>query len=418
MVYAGAVAVGAFPGSKVTLFGWEIESTAWAYVAIALAGTIGYTLGAVAGWAIGRYGGRPYLERHGRWLHITPEKLDRADAWFERYGDPTVFFSRMVPVVRSFVSIPAGIGEMPLVRYTVFTFAGTIPWCFGLAAIGVAAGSQWERVPRGLPLRRLRHRRARRRGRRGRRLPGVPSPSAAPCGGSVRGGHRPVDWPAVAIPLVDVRAQYLPLLDELKERLAAVLESGRFILGPEVARLRGGDRLVPRRPGGDRRRQRDGRAGPRARGARRRARRRGRLPGVHVLRDRGGGVPRGRHARLLRHRRDLAQPRPGRRRRARHPADEGDRRGPPVRPPGARRPPARGRPVHRGHRPGLRREHGEPSGGLGGRRRPRSASSRRRTSSGSATGGSSPRTTPTPPSACGSSASTAPATRRPSRPSA
>ncbi|HWB56144.1 MAG TPA: DedA family protein [Gaiellaceae bacterium] len=145
MVYAGAVAVGAFPGSKVTLFGWEIESTAWAYVAIALAGTIGYTLGSIAGWTIGRYGGRPYLERHGRWLHITPEKLDRADAWFERYGDVTVFFSRMLPVVRSFVSIPAGIGEMPLGRYTVFTFAGSIPWCFGLAAIGVAAGSQWER---------------------------------------------------------------------------------------------------------------------------------------------------------------------------------------------------------------------------------------------------------------------------------
>jgi membrane protein DedA with SNARE-associated domain len=144
MVYAGAVAVGAFPGADVTIFGSEIESTAWAYVAIALAGTIGYTLGSVLGWAIGLYGGRPYLERHGRWLHVTPEKLDKADAWFERYGDATVFVSRMVPVVRSFVSIPAGIGEMPLVRYTLLTFAGTIPWCFGLAAVGLALGSQWE----------------------------------------------------------------------------------------------------------------------------------------------------------------------------------------------------------------------------------------------------------------------------------
>jgi membrane protein DedA with SNARE-associated domain len=144
MVYAGAVAVGAFPGSEVTLFGEEIESTAWAYVAIALAGTVGYTLGSILGWAIGLYGGRPYLERHGRWLHVTPDKLDKADAWFERYGDATVFVSRMLPVVRSFVSIPAGIGEMPLVRYTVLTFAGTIPWCFGLAAVGLALGSQWE----------------------------------------------------------------------------------------------------------------------------------------------------------------------------------------------------------------------------------------------------------------------------------
>ncbi len=145
MVYGGAVAVGAFPASAVTLFGREIETTAWAYVAIAFAGTVGYTLGSLAGWAIGRYGGRPYLERHGRWLHVTPDKLDRAEEWFERYGDATVFVTRMIPLVRSFVSIPAGIGEMPPVRYTVLTFLGTIPWCFGLAGIGLALGSQWER---------------------------------------------------------------------------------------------------------------------------------------------------------------------------------------------------------------------------------------------------------------------------------
>jgi membrane protein DedA with SNARE-associated domain len=145
MVYAGAVAVGAFPGSSVTVFGTEIESTGWAYVAMAMAGTLGYTAGSVLGWAIGRYGGRPYLERHGRWLHVTPEKLDRVHAWFERYGDATVFVSRMLPVVRSFVSIPAGVAEMPLPRYTVLTFLGTIPWCFGLAGIGVALGSGWER---------------------------------------------------------------------------------------------------------------------------------------------------------------------------------------------------------------------------------------------------------------------------------
>ncbi len=144
MVYGGAVAAGAFAGSEVTFFGEPIESTGWAYVTIALAGTIGYTLGSVLGWAIGLYGGRPYLEKHGRWLHVTPEKLDKTEQWFERYGDATVFVTRMLPVVRSFVSIPAGIGEMPLVRYTVLTFAGTIPWCFGLAAIGVALGSQWE----------------------------------------------------------------------------------------------------------------------------------------------------------------------------------------------------------------------------------------------------------------------------------
>jgi membrane protein DedA with SNARE-associated domain len=145
MVYAGAVAVGAFPDQSVTLFGTTIESTGWAYVAMAAAGTLGYTLGSILGWAIGRYGGRPYLERHGRWLHVTPEKLDRAEAWFERYGDATVFFGRMMPVVRSFISIPAGVAEMPFGRYTVLTFLGTIPWCFGLAGIGLALGSGWER---------------------------------------------------------------------------------------------------------------------------------------------------------------------------------------------------------------------------------------------------------------------------------
>ncbi|HSK15782.1 MAG TPA: DedA family protein [Gaiellaceae bacterium] len=145
MVYGGALAAGAFASSSVTLFGREIESAGWAFVAVAVAGTVGYTLGSIGGWAIGLYGGRPYLERHGRWLHVTPEKLDRAESWFERWGDLAVFVSRMLPVVRSFISIPAGIGEMPLVRYTVLTFAGTIPWCFGLAAVGYALGANWER---------------------------------------------------------------------------------------------------------------------------------------------------------------------------------------------------------------------------------------------------------------------------------
>ena len=145
MLYAGAVAAGAFAGHDVTLFGAQIDSTAWAYLAMAAAGTIGYTVGSILGWAIGLYGGRPYLERHGRWLHVTPEKLDRADVWFERYGDGTVLVTRVIPVVRSFVSIPAGIAEMPFVRYTVLSFLGTIPWCFGIAGAGLALGTGWER---------------------------------------------------------------------------------------------------------------------------------------------------------------------------------------------------------------------------------------------------------------------------------
>jgi membrane protein DedA with SNARE-associated domain len=145
MLYAGAVAVGAFPGHQATLFGEPIESTGWAYVAMALAGVLGYVLGSLLGWGIGYFGGRPFLERHGRWVHVTPGRLERAEAWFGRYGDAAVFFSRLVPVVRSFISIPAGIAEMPIARYTVLSFLGTLPWCFGLAGAGVALGSGWER---------------------------------------------------------------------------------------------------------------------------------------------------------------------------------------------------------------------------------------------------------------------------------
>jgi membrane protein DedA with SNARE-associated domain len=145
MLYAGALAAGAFTGQQVTLFGMGIDSTAWAYVAMAMAGVFGYTLGSVLGWGIGWFGGRPFLERHGRWVHVTPDRLARAESWFDRYGDAAVFFSRMVPVVRSFISIPAGVVRMPLGRFTLLSFLGTLPWCFGLAGTGVALGTGWER---------------------------------------------------------------------------------------------------------------------------------------------------------------------------------------------------------------------------------------------------------------------------------
>jgi membrane protein DedA with SNARE-associated domain len=144
MLYAGAVAAGAFPGHSVTLFGGEIESTLWAYVAIAAAGTVGYVIGSLIGWGIGYYGGRPFLDRHGRWVHLTPERLDRAEAWFARHGDWAVLLGRVIPVVRSFISIPAGVLEMPIVRYTVLTAIGSAAWCFGIAGAGVALGSSWE----------------------------------------------------------------------------------------------------------------------------------------------------------------------------------------------------------------------------------------------------------------------------------
>jgi len=144
MLYAGVVASGALAGQHVTLFGHRIDSHFWGYVAMSLAGVAGQTVGSIIGWAIGLYGGRPLVERHGRWLHLGPENLDRAERWFDRWGDWAVFLGRMTPVVRSFVSIPAGLARMPLGRFTLYSVLGPIPWCFGIAGAGWALGSSWE----------------------------------------------------------------------------------------------------------------------------------------------------------------------------------------------------------------------------------------------------------------------------------
>ena len=149
MVYGGALAAGAFAGSNVTLFGSEIDSTAWGFVAVALGGTAGYVIGSLVGWGIGFYGGRVFLERHGRWMHLPPERLERAEAWFELRGDAAVLLGRILPVVRSFVSIPAGILEMRLGRYTALTLPGSAAWCFALAGVGVGVGESWERFHEG-----------------------------------------------------------------------------------------------------------------------------------------------------------------------------------------------------------------------------------------------------------------------------
>jgi membrane protein DedA with SNARE-associated domain len=144
MVYAGALASGAFAGQQVELFGSTIDEGLPAYVAMALAGTIGYTIGAVGGWAIGILGGRRFLASHGRWLHLDEKRLERAERWFDRWGDWGVFLGRVTPVVRSFVSIPAGVFEARIGRYTILTLLGSAIWCFAFAGAGYAAGESWE----------------------------------------------------------------------------------------------------------------------------------------------------------------------------------------------------------------------------------------------------------------------------------
>jgi membrane protein DedA with SNARE-associated domain len=144
MIYAGALAAGAFPGETVTLLGLKIHTPFWGFVAMALAGAVGNTLGSFLGWGIGAYGGRPFLERSGRLLHVTPAKLARAERWFDRFGDAAVFLGRITPLVRSFISYPAGIVRMPLGRFTLLTFDGCLIWCGALAGAGWALGTSWH----------------------------------------------------------------------------------------------------------------------------------------------------------------------------------------------------------------------------------------------------------------------------------
>ena len=148
MLYAGALASGAFAAQHVVLFGHRITTPGWAYVTMALAGTLGYVVGAIIGWLIGRYGGRPFVERHGRLLHLGPDRFARAERWFDRHDDMAVLFGRVIPVVRSFISIPAGVFRMPLGRYTLLTIPGSALWAFGIAGAGWALGSHYERFHR------------------------------------------------------------------------------------------------------------------------------------------------------------------------------------------------------------------------------------------------------------------------------
>jgi membrane protein DedA with SNARE-associated domain len=146
----GAVTAGVFSGTTgVSIFGAHVGFGAGAYVAIAIAASLGYLAGALVGWAVGRFGGRELLEHRGRWLHVTPERLDRADAWFRRWDRPGVLIGTMTPVVRSFVAIPAGIFEMALAPFALLTLIGSTLWSFAFVGIGYALGSSYRSFEHG-----------------------------------------------------------------------------------------------------------------------------------------------------------------------------------------------------------------------------------------------------------------------------
>jgi membrane protein DedA with SNARE-associated domain len=113
---------------------------------VILVAAIGEITGSTLGYAIGRFGGRPLVDRVGKFVLLTHEDLDRAEAWFARRGEPVVFFGRFIPVLRSFISIAAGLGEMGAVKFLAFTAVACTMWCAALASIGDALGASWHHV--------------------------------------------------------------------------------------------------------------------------------------------------------------------------------------------------------------------------------------------------------------------------------
>jgi membrane protein DedA with SNARE-associated domain len=109
-----------------------------------VAGALGCVWGSIVGYYMGKLGGRPFALKYGRWILMSRHDLDKADRWFSRYGDAAVFFGRLLPVIRTFISFPAGVSGMHLGRFMLYTFLGSLPWCWLLAWAGQALGEQWD----------------------------------------------------------------------------------------------------------------------------------------------------------------------------------------------------------------------------------------------------------------------------------
>jgi membrane protein DedA with SNARE-associated domain len=132
------------PSEATMLFaGFNVDNGHYSLFAAVAFGVLGNLVGSWIAYAVGYYGRIEWLEKHGRKIHIKPEHLAWADNWFQRYGDATVFFTRMLPIIRTFISLPAGVARMPFWRFTGLTLLGCIPWVFALTFIGKQAGANW-----------------------------------------------------------------------------------------------------------------------------------------------------------------------------------------------------------------------------------------------------------------------------------
>lgn len=112
---------------------------------VAVAGAVGCVLGSLVAYWIGMYGGRPFIEKYGRYILLSRHDLDIADRWFAKHGEIIVFVSRLLPAIRTFIAFPAGVARMNLTRFVIYTFAGSLPWCLGLAYVGQKLGEQWDK---------------------------------------------------------------------------------------------------------------------------------------------------------------------------------------------------------------------------------------------------------------------------------
>lgn len=133
------------PSEATMLFaGFNVARGEYSLIAATLVGAGANLVGSWIAYGVGWFGRIELVERHGRKLHISPKSLATADRWFARHGEATVFFTRMMPIVRTFISLPAGVARMNLLRFSLFTFAGSLPWVFALTLIGREAGANWE----------------------------------------------------------------------------------------------------------------------------------------------------------------------------------------------------------------------------------------------------------------------------------
>ncbi len=114
---------------------------------VGIAGAFGCVVGSLAAYWAGMHGGRPLIEKYGRYVLISRHDLDLADRWFDRFGEIIVFASRLLPVIRTFIAFPAGVARMNLKKFVIYTFAGSLPWCIGLAYVGQRLGKEWDTNP-------------------------------------------------------------------------------------------------------------------------------------------------------------------------------------------------------------------------------------------------------------------------------